>query len=304
MSIRSGTMEEIIDKYTWSDNTQLLTQDVHNIPGLKNFAHQRLNTSSDPIPLHFHSNILEIYVLLKGERFTILEKDGKISSDIMHGNEAFIVFPFEHHGNGSLPRKPSEFYALQIDLSDKDHLLCLSKEYSNSLYEQLLGIKTRHMRITTSNLTLLSNAFHLISEGCLQDHQTGVALLAGFLFNLCRTASKIPSHSDQGKMNLGIKQAVDYINQNITRTITLSKLASVSGYSLSHFKTLFKEELGVTPHDYITDQKIGTAKKMLETSDKSVTEISFSLGFSSSNYFSSVFRKLVNCSPSEYRKKA
>ena len=50
-------------------------------------------------------------------------------------------------------------------------------------------------------------------------------------------------------------------------------------------------------------QKIEKAKEILTESDTSITDIAFSLGFSSSNYFCAVFKKFMDCTPKDYRKK-
>ena len=63
-----------------------------------------------------------------------------------------------------------------------------------------------------------------------------------------------------------------------------------------------KEELGITPAEYITLQKMDRAQMLLKTTDDSITDIAYQLGFSSSNYFCSVFKKTLSYSPAAYRK--
>ena len=77
----------------------------------------------------------------------------------------------------------------------------------------------------------------------------------------------------------------------------------MAGYSLSYYKQKFKQEVGITPSEYMMLQKIERAKKILTESDQSITNIAFSMGFSSSNYFCSVFKKFMDCTPKDYRKK-
>ena len=85
--------------------------------------------------------------------------------------------------------------------------------------------------------------------------------------------------------------------------LSLQDLADISGYSLSHFKAKFKEYLGIAPAEYISLQKVSAAEQELSSTDISVTELAYKLGFSSSNYFCTVFKRLLGISPTDYRKK-
>ena len=293
-------MPEIFDDYCWQKHKQVITREKHHIPGLANFAHWRMNSSIPPSPTHYHSDIWEIHCMIKGKRISFLEQmNGRVSYTIT-GNEAFITFPYELHGNGNLPQMPCEFYAFQIDMKERNNLLCLNKEYSNALCDYLLSIKHRHLQMSTTEIQLIRMAFNLFSSENIQDVRNGVLFLSCFLSNLCYMlpVEKGAIHP----FNPNIQQSIDYIRENISRSLSLQELAEASGYSLSRFKTNFKEEVGITPNEYILLQKMEQAKHMLETSDIQITKLAYELGFSSSNYFSSVFKKLLNCNPMEYRK--
>ena len=71
--------------------------------------------------------------------------------------------------------------------------------------------------------------------------------------------------------------------------------------SPSYFLNLFRKETGATFVDYLTGVRIEAAKEKLLASDLKITEIAYDVGFNSSNYFSSTFRKVVGVSAKEYR---
>ena len=123
--------------------------------------------------------------------------------------------------------------------------------------------------------------------------------LAGFLLGMSELTPIFGNEAQQ--IEVPIRRALDYLSTHITETIRLASLADVAGYSLSHFKTKFKETVGVTPAEYVTMQKIELAKRRLIEGNESITELAYNLGYSSSNYFCSVFKKLMNCSPQNYR---
>lgn len=99
-----------------------------------------------------------------------------------------------------------------------------------------------------------------------------------------------------------IKKAVNYINRNYTQNITLDTVCKVFSCTRSYMSHNFKKETGQGFREYLTSIRIRSAKLLLRYSDLNVTEISDSLGFCDSNYFSLVFKKYTGKSPTEYKK--
>ena len=123
--------------------------------------------------------------------------------------------------------------------------------------------------------------------------------LAGFLLGVSELT---PIYGNETRyIEDPIRSALDYLSNHITENIRLESLAAAAGYSLSRFKYKFKETIGITPAEYVTMQKIELAKRRLAEGDESITELAYNLGYSSSNYFCSVFKKMMNCSPQNYR---
>ncbi|MFW5776427.1 MAG: helix-turn-helix transcriptional regulator [Spirochaetota bacterium] len=98
-----------------------------------------------------------------------------------------------------------------------------------------------------------------------------------------------------------ISRAVAYIQTNYAQPLSYKDVAREMDISPSYFVNLFKKETGTTFVDYLTAVRIDAAKEQLLTSDLKITEIAFDVGFNSSNYFSSTFRKIVGVSAREYR---
>ncbi|MCR5625797.1 MAG: AraC family transcriptional regulator [Lachnospiraceae bacterium] len=293
-------MKEIFDEYCWTKQKKVLIYDNHHVKGLGNFAHWNFTESINPSPMHIHSNMIEMHCMVKGQRYTQIEKDGDITRYICTGNQAFLTFPFEIHSNGNIPQSPCEFYAFQIDVSDPNNMLGLSPEYSRNLYDQLKQLKSHHLNLTSSHMNYVISAFNFFSEKNPDSTKIGVQFLTCFLFTL--QYLQPVENADKRETDPGIASSVDYIKSHLSDNLRLSELADVSGYSLSRFKFKFKEEIGITPAEYITLQKVEQAKNQLISTDQSITELAYSLGFSTSNYFSSVFKKILSCTPKEYRR--
>lgn len=293
-------MFEIIDEYCWTKQKKIITKDKHNVPGLGNFAHWNYTTSSSPSPMHYHSNIIEIHSMIKGKRYTQIEKDGEIKKYITTGNQAFLTFPFDVHSNGSEPQTPYEFYAFQIIISNPYNLLGLNKEYSFALYNQLMHLNCHQLNLGSTHISNLRSAFNFFSDLNAESIMVGVQFLTCFLFNL---KFMVPVQEAKNmQIDWRIKKSIDYLSENITETLQLIDLADASGYSLSRFKVKFKEELGITPAEYINLHKFEIAKKQLIETNISVTDLAYELGFSSVSYFSAVFKKLSGLTPQNYRK--
>ncbi len=73
---------------------------------------------------------------------------------------------------------------------------------------------------------------------------------------------------------------------------------------MSRFKTRFKQEIKISPREYINLEKIKVAEKMLKDSNYTITDIALSLSFSTSNYFAVLFKQVTGFTPTEYRIKS
>ena len=96
-----------------------------------------------------------------------------------------------------------------------------------------------------------------------------------------------------------IRRVLEHILTDLSAGLPLEELAALAELSVSQFKLNFKKEFGTSPRHFINQKKIDRAKELL-LAGCSVTETAMQLGFSSSNYFSGVFKKYVFRTPSEY----
>lgn len=99
-----------------------------------------------------------------------------------------------------------------------------------------------------------------------------------------------------------VRHAIDYIYDHLHEPITMEQLARGEGLNPSYFSKIFAEEIGTPVKAYIISIKINTAKNMLEKSDYSISDIAYSLGFSSQSAFTATFKKLTGTTPASFRK--
>lgn len=116
--------------------------------------------------------------------------------------------------------------------------------------------------------------------------------------NFCKMVRDIkhPKSND-----LMVNKTIDYINEHITEKITVNEIAEKVGVSREYLSSKFKKTMGQPLPEYITEQKIEIAKKLLTFSDKPLIEIANYLSFSSQSYFQSQFRNITGMTPLKYR---
>ncbi len=98
-----------------------------------------------------------------------------------------------------------------------------------------------------------------------------------------------------------IRQCIDFIQNHLEEDIPLSALAASLGYTEYYLSRKFKSELGISINQYIRSEKIRRAKDLLCQTGLSIQEISDRLSFCSRSYFTDVFLKSCEVTPSEYR---
>ena len=101
-----------------------------------------------------------------------------------------------------------------------------------------------------------------------------------------------------------LTEAGNYIRTNLTTNITLDDIADHAHISKYHLCKLFREHLGTTPLEYVSQAKINLAETMLVTTEKSIEKIAEDLCYSSSAAFINAFRLRKGITPNHYRKKA
>ena len=125
-------------------------------------------------------------------------------------------------------------------------------------------------------------------------------LAVNLLRNHATTKPRLPVY--QGGLSPGqIPQVLDYIDANLEETIQLKNLAQLLDMSQFHFSRLFKKSIGLSPYQYLIQQRVERAKKLLKQTDKSIIEIALDCGFNSHSHLSKQFRQVTGMTPKAYR---
>lgn len=123
-----------------------------------------------------------------------------------------------------------------------------------------------------------------------------------FYKSILKEAIDLRNQNSQKRYAALIAQAKEYMNLNFAMSdLTLDKVAATVNVSPNYFSSLFNQETGMTFIEYLTDIRMEKAKDYLRCSSRKITEIGFLVGYLDSHYFSYIFRKTQNCTPTEYR---
>jgi two-component system response regulator YesN len=98
-----------------------------------------------------------------------------------------------------------------------------------------------------------------------------------------------------------IMPAVNYIDANYDKPLSLAEVAKAACLSISRLAHLFKEQMGITIIDYLTSVRIERAKQLLLATDQNCTEICFQVGYNNQSYFTRTFKELVGMTPRRFR---
>ncbi|MES1022660.1 AraC family transcriptional regulator [Gloeocapsa sp. BRSZ] len=121
------------------------------------------------------------------------------------------------------------------------------------------------------------------------------------LRNYCATSPKLSSYSD-GLSSAKLVLIKDYINEHLHQDLTLTEIAAIAQISPYHFLRLFKQSMGVTPHQYILQRRIDRAKYLLQHSKLSIAEIAFSAGFCDQSHLTRCFKRMLGMTPKQFLK--
>ncbi|MBB6632976.1 Ada metal-binding domain-containing protein [Cohnella thailandensis] len=96
-------------------------------------------------------------------------------------------------------------------------------------------------------------------------------------------------------------QIARYIDKHYAETITLEMLADLCHGSPYHLQRTFKRVKGISPVEYLQKKRMAEAKKSLLETDKALSAIASSVGFSSASYFTTLFKRMTGRTPARYR---
>lgn len=212
--------------------------------------------------------------------------------------------------------KPKEAHALQPE--DGMHAIELKFEITREEYDAMLRCLPTVLNVGASP-GLSHSLFEIVREGlsgAFYSHEATGAALNLFLVRLLREHHVVSENRGlqscyfdappqkngrAGGRDAAFLRLLDYIEHHLADEITLDDLCELAGLERSYLITRFKRTFGISPMRYLNAMRIEQAKRLLATTEKTVTEIAYEVGFGSIHYFCRIFKRTTGLAPHLYR---
>jgi len=124
-----------------------------------------------------------------------------------------------------------------------------------------------------------------------------VALAARLL--ALQSRIKSPAASGRALPAWRLRHVLEYIEAHLDQDLTLAELARVAGFSLSHFKPLFKQAVGMPVHRFVLERRVERARLRVLEGGMSLTEIALETGFAHPSHMARCMRKVLGVTPTQ-----
>lgn len=198
--------------------------------------------------------------------------------------EAFFIDcrePHYYHAEDNL-----EFYYIHIDGSNS-HEIC---QYI---------MNTQGWHITKPVTRKIYDIIKEVLDIYQSNHEPTPPEISFYIYQIFHLLMK-PSDLELHELE-PVEKTIHYIRSNVGKTITLDELADYVSLSASYLSHIFKKQTGFSPLEYVINTRIERAKSLLITSNLSVEEIAYQVGYSSSGSLINLFMKKLKTSPKHYR---
>ena len=209
----------------------------------------------------------------------------------IQAGDAVLLNKGVSHEYAASPKAPWSLYWVHFQGSAADSLV------------QYAGFSPDQLRIAVGAsppiLALLNNLLGARHTGYSEPAFILAANQLRLLFARIALLAQQTPEADPESLNLSTVQA--YMRENLHQALDLDTVASIAGLSKFHFSNRYRALTGYPPMRHFTHMKMEEACRLLDTTEQPVKFIAESLAFDDPLYFSRVFRKIIGCSPRQYR---
>lgn len=220
---------------------------------------------------------------------------------IVPANETMIIdFPEAQYNS------PTQCIALAVDGAYVSETMAYMNHYYNhkeEMREWRLQFNQYHFANDTEVTALINKLIRVCSSNDRAKDVFADLTLKELLIRLVQSQymHQVAVECDDRKKKDRMHYVLHYIHEHLTEKIAVDVLSRKAYLSRNLFFKWFKEQVGITPLDYINNERIKLAKQLLANSQNTVSSVSTQCGFSDVNYFIRLFKKTEGITPRAYR---
>lgn len=244
---------------------------------------------------HTHRDAFEICYIARG---SVEWWAGRRTYEVGPG-ELYVTKPRERHGGVDAVIQPCDLYWLQV---------AERVEHAPDLVRRLGRLRLRcfpgssAIRDAFEQLLVMHR---LRNRTRLAAHQARAALHTLLVHVIHSHDAQInKDRIDARRLSPEVRRSLEWMEARLSEDFAIAEAAAAARLSASQFHTRFAQEVGYSPGDWRTRQRVREAKRLLRGGDASVTDVAMRCGFATSQYFATVFKNMVGLTPREYRARA
>ncbi len=240
---------------------------------------------------HDHGPLHEICTIERGVAHWWVEDE----VHELHADHVYLTRPGERHGAIDAVLGPCAIRWAIVDLAPR----------GTPAWDAAAGA----VQASSARAFAAPAAVHRAMAALLDEHQhrrSGgpamvEALVLQLLVELQRAADSSQGTPAPRRVSAPVRRAVDHLHRRLTMNDPVALLAAVAGLGTAAFHARFRAETGFTPVAYRNRLRVLRARALLRGDRRSITAIAYDLGFPSSQYFATVFRRYTGTTPSAWR---
>lgn len=287
----------IKDSFLHQPGKRYFNLEEYGVRGVPRIGIHQIQKALPPLPVHNHPNCLEICHLIAGQQ------SYRVGENVfdLKANDIFWFRPGQSHQSETSYHGKGLLFWIQIKIPERSNqsILGLDLKTSRYLVKRLLNLPNGNFVGTQKLKHAFEEIWNQIDEtdNTLVDPWVLSVAVQGWLSILfmCLKNNKNAVNDEK------VRRIQTMIRKNLYESPSVSELADQVNLSESHLRLIFKQTTGQNLSEYIGLERMKLAQKLVMTTQKSITGIAAELNFSSSQYFSTVYRNHFRTTPSEAR---
>lgn len=273
--------------------SQIMQQEDSSMPTLLYITKQNFGGQKHDRPMHSHDKLCELLLVYKGYgSYAIRDQSFPIQEgDVLYYNQD------DSHEVRSISDSEIGTYCFGLQNVKFKELPPNHMISSDSAPVRTSGALFPFLQ------KLCEQAYLLLDAEDIYAKATAQSLASTFLLLARRLEEQPLSHSLSEQDTKFSQRIMAYLDSHYTEEITLKAIADYFKCSEPYVSHVFKKATGYSPIQYVIRRRIGLAQTHLISSDYTATQIASLVGYDNSNYFNTIFTRIVGISPIRYRKK-